>query len=423
MLINYLKIFLKVTSQNKLFTFLSLFGISLTIMFVMIFSMTISKITSGSGPEEDLEKIIFAWRVKTRNTTQAKGGGYSTSACSRILCEDLLKKVESADIASMYSGPSGWEFIFNGEYQLRQQTQTDAEFWELFNYKFIQGRPYTREEVQHRANFAVITRSLKELLFGNEENVLGKTIHYTSFDLVVTGVVEDPPPTAQNASGDLYFPYTVLAGSDRSDVYLGLFKMGFKAGSRRDFSRIRDEVREMISRLDAADTTISLFLPGPNTQLEKMMIGYGDPEAYSRGSVILRYIATALAFLLLPAVNLMALNFARIHERGEEIAVRKSFGASGVELRRQFLFENILMTLMGGLLGILLSYVVVAVFGRHVSLSNSFFWSVPISFSFNFTVFTAAFLACLIFGLLSGYLPAVRLARMKPAVYLKGGEL
>ena len=64
MIKNYFKIFLKVALQNKLFTFLSLFGISLTIMFVMIFSMTISKITNGSGPEKDLKKIIFCQRVK-----------------------------------------------------------------------------------------------------------------------------------------------------------------------------------------------------------------------------------------------------------------------------------------------------------------------------------------------------------------------
>ncbi len=68
----------------------------------------------------------------------------------------------------------------------------------------------------------------------------------------------------------------------------------------------------------------------------------------------------ALAFLLLPAINLMALNFARIHERGEEIAVRKSFGAPIRILRGQFLFENMLMTIVGGIIGIILSYLVVA---------------------------------------------------------------
>jgi putative ABC transport system permease protein len=119
----------------------------------------------------------------------------------------------------------------------------------------------------------------------------------------------------------------------------------------------------------------------------------------------------------------MALNFARIHERGEEIAVRKSFGAASRVLRGQFLFENILMTLTGGVIGIILSYLVVAFLGNSLTLRVNFMGSVPLSFSFNYLVFIAALISCLIFGLLSGYLPAIRLSRMKPAVYLKGGEL
>jgi putative ABC transport system permease protein len=81
------------------------------------------------------------------------------------------------------------------------------------------------------------------------------------------------------------------------------------------------------------------------------------------------------------------------------------------------------MTLAGGVLGIILSYIVVALLGTSLTLSVNFMSSVPLTFSFNYLVFIAALLACLIFGLMSGYLPAVRLSRMRPAIYLKGGEL
>jgi putative ABC transport system permease protein len=421
MLKNYFKIFMKVAMQNKLFTFLSLFGISLTIMFVMIFSMTISRITSGSGPEKDLNQIIFCQRVKTVETHKGKrSNGYSTSAVGIRLAEEHLKKTKSADLVSMYSTNS-WEFIFHGNYQKKVQNQTDAEYWNVFKYKFLQGRPYTSEEVTNGANLAVITKSLKGLLFGDEENVLGKTIQYTSMNLIVTGVVEDPPKTDQNAIGDLYFPYTLLKGVDFDD-YIGGFNVAFKSSTRK-FEPVRNEVQDMVSRLDIADTTRAIFLSGPYSQIEKMMVGYGDPEDYSLGTSLFKYLMMALAFILLPAINLMALNFARIHERGEEIAVRKSFGAASRVLRGQFLFENILMTLTGGVIGIILSYIVVALLGNSLTLSIDFMNNVPLSFSFNFIVFAGALSACLIFGLLSGYLPAVRLSRMKPAVYLKGGEL
>ena len=424
MLKNYFKIFIKVASQNKLFTFLSLFGISLTIMFIMIFSMTISKITSGSGPEKDLKKIVFCQRVKTRTTHNGKSeNGYSISSCGRSLCEDHLKNIKNANIISMYSGPQPWEFIFNSKYQSKLQNQTDAEYWNLYDYKFLQGRPYNKEEVTKSSNLAVITSSLKELLFGSDENILGKTIRYTSMNLIVTGVVEDPPKTDQNAMGDLYFPYTLIKNNDPSEEYLGGFIIAFKANSSKQFGPIRSEAQEMVARLDAADTLHSVFLSGPYSQVEKMIVGYGDPEEYSIGTSLFKYLMFALAFLLLPAVNLMALNFSRIQERGEEIAIRKSFGAATGVLRGQFLFENILMTLTGGIIGILLSYLVVALFGNSLTLSVAFMNNVPLTFSFNYAVFAAALIACLVFGLLSGYLPAVRLSRMKPAIYLKGGEL
>jgi putative ABC transport system permease protein len=242
-------------------------------------------------------------------------------------------------------------------------------------------------------------------------------------NLIVTGVVEDPPKTDQNAMGDLYFPYTLIKNNDPSEEYLGGFIIAFKANSSKQFGPIRSEAQEMVARLDAADTLHSVFLSGPYSQVEKMIVGYGDPEEYSIGTSLFKYLMFALAFLLLPAVNLMALNFSRIQERGEEIAIRKSFGAASGVLRGQFLFENILMTLTGGIIGILLSYLVVALFGNSLTLSVAFMNNVPLTFSFNYAVFAAALIACLVFGLLSGYLPAVRLSRMKPAIYLKGGEL
>jgi putative ABC transport system permease protein len=423
MLKNYFKIFLKVASQNKLFTFLSLFGISLTIMFVMIFSMTISKITSGSGPEKDLKRIIFSERIKTKR--QGKSEGYSIGTIGQSLCQDHLKKVKNAAVSSMYSGAQSWEFIFNGKYQLMAHNRTDAEYWEMFKYNFLQGRPYTKEEVLKGANLCVIDKSLKDLLFGSEENVLGKIVQYAKMDLIVTGVVEDSPKTAQNARGDLYFPYTLIKENidPFGDEYMGGYRIAYMAASSKQIVPIRKEVQEIINRLDVADTLHTVFISGPYSQIEKMMVGYGDPEDYSRGTSLFKYILMALAFILLPAINLMALNFARIHERGEEIAIRKSFGAASSVLRGQFLFENILMTLTGGVIGIFLSYLIVALLGNSLTLRIDFFTNVPLTFSFNYLVFLAALISCLIFGLLSGFLPAVRLSKMKPALYLKGGEL
>jgi putative ABC transport system permease protein len=82
-----------------------------------------------------------------------------------------------------------------------------------------------------------------------------------------------------------------------------------------------------------------------------------------------------------------------------------------------------LMTIVGGIIGILLSYLVILLLGDSLTIGTFSRNNISLSFSFNYIVFVAALVSCLIFGLLSGYLPAVRLSQMKPAVYLKGGEL
>ena len=140
MLKNYLRTFWKVARQNKLFTFLSLFGISMTIMFVMIFSMTVTKVVKGSGPEKHLGNILVAENMKVR--TQKRGGNEVFTELGRTECEEYYKKIKSADKISMFFGYD-WEFRQNGRQYTKGYMVTDAEFWEVFDFDFILGRPYT----------------------------------------------------------------------------------------------------------------------------------------------------------------------------------------------------------------------------------------------------------------------------------------
>lgn len=424
MIKNYLRTFWKVARQNKLFTFLSLFGISLTIMFVMIFSMTVNKVIKGSGPEKDLGNILISDRFKVRDEHPGHSGVHS--GLTTKICEDYMKKIKSADLVTMYFD-NEWEFLQNGRHYTKGFMGTDAEFWKVFDFRFVEGHPYSAEDVANKNNYAVITESLKEVLFGNEKEIIGKPVKLLHFSFTVLGVVEDPSLTSQNLRSGLFFPYTMIpdqpCANCYASAYLGSYTIACKANDRSKFPAIRKEVQEIIRRIDAADSEFAIFLSGPNTQWENLLASY-DPE-FDTGpwSKLRKYLLWGLGFILLPAVNLMALNFARIRERGEEIAVRKSFGASSATLMGQFIFENILLTLAGGAIGILFSIVVVALLGNTLNIPVKAGTTVPMSFSFDILVFGIALGVCLLFGMLSGVLPAFRMSRMKPVKYLKGGEL
>lgn len=421
MLRNYLKTFWKVTKQNKLFTFLSLFGIGLTMMFVMILSMTVNKVVTGAGPEKNLDRILFAERLKMKSLTQKD---LSNSAdIDRKLCEDYFKKVQSASISSMYSGYS-WEFIQNGTPYNVGFMSTDAEFWHVFDFKFTSGRQYSVSEIENANNLAVISENLRNILFGNETDVLGKTVDFHDYKLTIIGVVEDAPSSCQNVRSDLFFPYTVLSYNQLGLwPYMGSFNMAYLATSKKQFTVIRNEFQEIVAKINSADPKWDIFIAGPQTQKQKLLAG-ADPENLNSSTKRLKkYIQWALGFILLPAINLMALNFARIRERGEEIAIRKSFGASATILRGQFIVENILLTIFGTFIGILLSIVIVLTLGDVLTIPIKWRTTVPMSLSFDLTVICIAFGVSLIFAFLSGILPAVRMSKMKPVKYLKGGEI
>lgn len=425
MLKNYLRTFWKVARQNKLFTFLSLFGISITIMFVMILSMTVNKVVKGSGPEKHLGNILVAENMKVR--TQKRGGNEVFTELGRTECEEYYKKIKSADKVSMFFGYD-WEFRQNGRQYTKGYMLTDAEFWEVFDFDFILGRPYTKEEVTNGANLAVITESLRELLFGNENNVLGKIVKYRDFSLTVVGVVKDVPPTSQNLRSGVFFPYT-LYPAEKPDMtrvfspYSGAFSLAFKAKNRNQFPEIRRDFQATLQRIDAADPNLALFVAGPNTQWQRLFATFDPEDDFGPWALLRKYLLWGFGFIFLPALNLMALNFARIRERGEEIAVRKSFGASSAVLKGQFIFENLVLTITGGVIGIILSFVVVALLGNTLNIPVKAGTTVPMSFSMDFLVFGITLGVCLLFGMLSGVLPAIRMSRMKPVKYLKGGEI
>jgi putative ABC transport system permease protein len=155
----------------------------------------------------------------------------------------------------------------------------------------------------------------------------------------------------------------------------------------------------------------------PRTRLEEIAGWTGKPGDASAGSVhimIWGYVGGLLLWLLLPTLNLVSLNMSRIIERSGEIGVRKAFGASAASLVGQFILENVILCLIGGLLSLFGALAVL----RLVENSGL----VPFShIDFNYRIFLYAVALACFFGILSGLLPAWRMSRLHPVQALRGG--
>lgn len=119
-----------------------------------------------------------------------------------------------------------------------------------------------------------------------------------------------------------------------------------------------------------------------------------------------------LILLLIPAINLSGLSLSRIKKRTEEIGIRKAFGAKKYTILIQVLFENLITSVIGGVIGLALSYVVVFQM-RDWLLDIAADSTIPASTLISFPVLLAIFAVCLIINLLSAGIPAYRASRMK----------
>ncbi len=185
-----------------------------------------------------------------------------------------------------------------------------------------------------------------------------------------------------------------------------------------DLPKIQQEYADLVPRIPLSET--GGFKPDKlNTSLSSyfdsivrdMFFGAGDSSARSR--FYLFVVVFALLFMSLPAINLVNINISRILERASEIGIRKAFGASAQTLVTQFVIENIILTLFGGIVAILIS----AVFLWWFNNSNLIAYA---DLTVNWTVVAVALTLSLVFGLMSGVYPAWRMSRLPAVEALKG---
>jgi putative ABC transport system permease protein len=120
-----------------------------------------------------------------------------------------------------------------------------------------------------------------------------------------------------------------------------------------------------------------------------------------------------LLFMLLPTLNLVNINLSRILDRASEIGVRKAFGASSRTLIGQFIVENLVLTLLGSLAGLVLASLVLSALNSSGLLPYA-------RLALNYRIFLYGLAMAVFFGILSGVYPAWRMSKLHPVQALRG---
>ncbi|MFT3826335.1 MAG: ABC transporter permease [Chitinophagaceae bacterium] len=409
MLKNYFKIAIAVLKRRKFFTFISLFGISFTLTILIVVTSIIDHVISPAYPEIKRERSLYLNLIEKTNEDHSS---ISRGQMSLYFLDNYVKTMKTPEMVSITADNSSNTYINNQKISLDIK-YTNIAFWNVNEFEFLEGRAYNDKELTNADKVAVITDDLRKKYFGENEKAVGKYIEADNEEFRVTGVVKTAPSAFQFSEADIYVPYT----TSKLDLYYkslnGIYTAVILARSKADIPAIQQEYQNIIAKKPMLEKHYSELYSHADTYLTSYTRrAFG--EGHNSGLI---YVITAMSliaflFMLLPALNLININISRIMERSSEIGVRKAFGASSRTLVYQFIIENLILTVIGCVIGVLLAGVIITIINNSGIIPKS-------HLAINVRVLAAALLACIFFGLLTGVYPAWRMSKLQVVAALK----
>ncbi len=408
---NYLKIALKVFLRRKFFTFISLFAISFTLVVLMVATAFFDHAFGPLPPENKLERTLGIFQMQWRGPTGTMSGTVGYGFLDRY-----ARNLPNVEHFSIYTEPGFGYSYHHGEKIKSFFKRTDGEFWQILEFKFLEGGPFTVED-EKNANFvAVINEATRQKFFGQEPGV-GKTIEVDGQRFRVVGVVANVSIFRLAPFSDIWVPIsTSKSDSYRTQKLTGSFQAMILAKSAADIPAIKEEFNARLAQVEFPDAKrFNQAIGAAETFFESTSRALSPHQSESYPKALLTGILLLMIlFMLLPTVNLININVSRIMERASEIGVRKAFGASSWTLVGQFVVENVLLTMVGGMIAFLGSWLVLQTL-THSGL-------IPYAeFTLNYRIFLYGLATAIFFGLFSGVYPAWKMSRLHPVQALKGG--
>lgn len=415
MLRNYLKVAMKVLMRRKFFTFISLFGVSVTLVVLLVATAMLDHVFAAHAPEVKGDRTLGVYLMSM------KGPQATTSGFAGYLFLDRfvrpMTKLPAVEAVTCFSLPSSGVSYLNGKKIESSVKHTDGEFWRAMRFDFLEGGPYSAEDDKNARFVAVINEATRNKFFAGQP-ALGRTLEVDGQRFKVVGVVRDVPILRISPYSDVWVPISTWKSDAYKRELVGNFFGLIVARSRADFPQIKAEVQSRLKEAEKLMPNPKMYTElagGADTPFEaaaRMILSSRQDESHPE-QLFLILLGLAVMFMLLPTVNLVNINLSRIMDRASEIGVRKAFGASSWTLVGQFVVENVLLTLVGCAIGLVLAG------GALVAINAS--GVIPYAqLALNLRVFLDGLAIALFFGLFSGVYPAWRMSRVHPVQALRG---
>ncbi|GAA4320329.1 ABC transporter permease [Mucilaginibacter gynuensis] len=407
MLKNYFKIAIAVLKRRKFFTFISLFGISFTLTILMVTAAFIDKLVNDNYPDRKRERSLYISGLEQRGKESMNG-----SSLSYYFLTHFIGSIKTPVKMAFSTSSDGTNTYINDKKIAISYKYVNNEYWEILEYDFLEGKAFTKQQIDNAERVTVISDDLKKAYFGVDAGpVVGKYIEADNVKYRISGVVKSVPSTAHKFFSDIYLPYTVSKSSYKNKDYGGPFSVILLAASKEDVPKMKKEFDQMAKKIPMSDKQYDHLNIHADSYLESY-VRTGNEQRSGMAYAIIALVSFGLLVTILPTLNLVNINITRIMERSSEIGVRKAFGASSKTLVYQFIIENMILTFIGGIIGVVLSVISLKLINDAQLIAN-------LNLGLNFTVLFCALIMCVFFGLLSGVYPAWRMSRLNVVTALK----
>ena len=405
--------------QNKLFTSIYVAGTGLSIAFTMVLFIIYYVKFAPVYPEYNRDRTL----VINKSAIAKKGSEQWNSCNGGVSCKvaELVKGLPHLDQVGMammgaWSNSSTVILPQSNEQIALTPGMVDAGFWQVFTFRFLKGKPFDEADVEAERPVAVLTESLAKRIFASTD-VVGKYFSFDGKDMQVVGVVADVTGSTPASAADLYIPL-YYGGQNRHEPnvpgLMGSISVYMTATSEDDLQALRAEVIDVLNRYEQEEPNWTHFWMDQPDVWWKNTFRSNCSSAPDIAGSIRNILYMLLALLFIPAMNLCGMISSRMDERMGELGVRKAYGATNIGLILQVLTENLLLTILGGLVGLALAYFIALIGGEWMfHLFETFVMPGGMNPSFTFemlfnpTLFLTVFGLCVLLNLISALVPTV----------------
>ena len=372
---------------HKLRSFLTMLGIIIGI------SSVICVVALARGSQENILEGINKMGVSTITIFPGRGFGDRGSAKRKnfnIEDVNILESLEFVDNAMPRTRSSGTLIYANTSSGASVHAGTEM-ILKISSVELKSGRNFTKDDIQNSASVIIIDENTQKTFF-KDSDPLGKIMIFNKRPFMVIGVGKRDEGAFSDGSLSIYMPYTTLANKVTGSHKIRSIVVGIAPGVN---GQLAEYAISEILKIRRGGT--DFYMINSDTILKTIKA--------TTDTMSLLISGIALISLVVGGIGVMNIMLVSVIERTKEIGVRMAIGAKGADIMLQFLIEAILLCALGGIIGVLLAFGIGGLFNL---ISND------IKMSFSLVSIIIAFGISSLVGIVFGYMPAKRAAKLNP---------